>query len=159
MHAAITGGVHTVARRAAFESAVAQPMQTWGGEFLYGTPYLMAAALLRSLSQNQSFTDGNKRIAWAAAAVFLELNGITVEANPEAVVEMMLDVTKKKADVKEIAEFLERYTTEVTASARALLDRPKDVPQDAVGEGAQRAVRYLRMHQEWSGEPEEFFRG
>jgi death on curing protein len=85
-------------------------MQTWGGTFLYPSIYLMAAALLRSLAENQPFTDGNKRIAWAAAVVFLEINGITVESTVDATVEMMLKVAAKQSDVAEIAEFLETHT-------------------------------------------------
>lgn len=122
MHAALTGGMHAIARRHALDSAISQPMQTWNGEFLYPTPYLMAAALLRSLAENQPFTDGNKRIAWAAAVVFLDLNGITVVATAEAVVDLMLQVAAKKASVAAVADFLERYTAHVTPEGRSLLD-------------------------------------
>ncbi len=111
MHATLTGGMHSVSRRAELESAAAGPMQTWGGEFLYPTLYLMAGALLRSLAENQAFTDGNKRIAWAAAVVFLDVNGATVVANEAAAVEMMLKVASKEFDVPDIAEFFERHAT------------------------------------------------
>jgi death on curing protein len=80
MHAALTGGVHHLVRRAGLESAAGLPMQTWSGAFLYPSLFLMAGALLRSLAENQPFTDGNKRVAWAAAMVFLEINGVRVGA-------------------------------------------------------------------------------
>lgn len=114
MHAALTGGAHRLARRPGLESAVGQPIQTWGGVFLYPSLYLMAGALLRSLAENQPFTDGNKRIAWAAAMVFLEVNGILVEADEDTAVDRMLKVGAKQLDVAEIAEFLERHATHVS---------------------------------------------
>jgi death-on-curing protein len=111
MHAALTGGVHHLVRRAGLESAAGQPMQTWGGAFLYPSLFLMAGALLRSLAENQPFTDGNKRVAWAAAIVFLEINGIRVEASEDAAVRMMLQVSAKELDVAGVAEFLEQHAT------------------------------------------------
>lgn len=113
MHATLTGGRHSVSRRGELESAVGGPLQTWGGAFLYPTLYLMAAALLRSLAENQAFTDGNKRIAWAAAVVFLDLNGVTVVAPERAAVEMMTKLAAKEIDIAEIAEFFERHATEI----------------------------------------------
>lgn len=121
MHATVTGGAHTVSRRAQLESAVGQVMQTWGGEFLYPTLYLMAGALLRSLAENQSFTNGNKRVAWAAAMVFLEINGVTVTSTTRDAVDMMLKVARKEFDVPDIAEFFEKHTTAVTQEGRTLL--------------------------------------
>ena len=121
MHAALTGGAHAVSRRAELESAVGQVMQTWGGEFLYPTLYLMAGALLRSLAENQPFTDGNKRVAWTAAIVFLEINGVVVTSTAEAAVDMMLKVARREFDVPDIAEFFEKHTTAITDEGRALL--------------------------------------
>jgi len=63
------------------ESAVALPQATMFGEDLYPHIFQKAAALLRSIAQNQSFVDGNKRIAWLAMSVFLAANGIDVLAN------------------------------------------------------------------------------
>ena len=65
------------------ESALAQPQQTFDGNDLYPTIEEKAAALLYSLCQNHSFTDGNKRVAFIAARTFLRRNGfdIDVESN------------------------------------------------------------------------------
>ncbi|GAC1392301.1 MAG: hypothetical protein NVSMB31_10280 [Vulcanimicrobiaceae bacterium] len=115
MHATLTGGVHSVARRAELESAVGGPLQTWSGQFMYPSLYLMAAALLRSLAQNQPFTDGNKRIAWTAAVVFLDINGVSVTATTGGVVDMMKKLAEKELEVPEIAEFLEKHSTTVAS--------------------------------------------
>lgn len=42
-----------------------------------------AAALWESLSQNRPFVDGNKRTAFAAAYVFLLINGLRITASDE----------------------------------------------------------------------------
>jgi len=44
-----------------------------------------AAALWDSLSQSRPFMDGNKRVAFAAADVFLRLNGRVITAEPAQV--------------------------------------------------------------------------
>jgi death-on-curing protein len=38
-----------------------------------------AAALLHSLCMNHALIDGNKRLAWAAARVFLALNNVPLQ--------------------------------------------------------------------------------
>lgn len=49
--------------RGAFESALAQPQQSFGGEYLYPSISDKAAALIWSTIKNHPFTDGNKRTA------------------------------------------------------------------------------------------------
>ena len=47
------------------------------------TPIVMqAAALLESLAINHPFLDGNKRVAFAAADVFLRINGWRLQLAP-----------------------------------------------------------------------------
>ena len=49
-----------------------------------------AAALWESLSQNHSFLDGNKRVAFAATDVFLRINGWTLTALPTQIYDHMM---------------------------------------------------------------------
>jgi death-on-curing protein len=93
-------------RRDLLESAIAVPQATMFGSDLYPGLYDKAAALMRSLSQNHAFQDGNKRIAWYAWRLFLQANGIKVRANPEEVVELFERLATHQIDVPEIAEFL-----------------------------------------------------
>jgi death on curing protein len=44
----------------------------------------MAAAYLFYIVQNHPFIDGNKRVGLEAALLFLEINGVSVEASDEA---------------------------------------------------------------------------
>lgn len=73
------GGQAGLRDLALLESALVQPEAFFAGEWLHGDHYAMAAAYAYHLCQNHPFVDGNKRIALAAALVFLELNGITIQ--------------------------------------------------------------------------------
>ena len=59
-------------------AAAARPGAVLFGQIAYPTLFGKAAALLFSLCQNHALLDGNKRLAWAAAVTFLDLNGISV---------------------------------------------------------------------------------
>ena len=68
-------------------SAVLRPRTNLAGEYAYTDIYEMAAALLQSVVGNHALIDGNKRLSWLSTAVFLQVNGISVEqiANDEVV--------------------------------------------------------------------------
>ncbi len=51
-----------------------------------------AAALLESLAVNHPFVDGNKRIAFAAADVFLRINGWRLQRPPMRIHEQMMQM-------------------------------------------------------------------
>jgi death-on-curing protein len=55
------GGDPAVLDRGLLESAVAQPEQAFGGEYLHADLAAMAAAYLYHLVKNHAFADGNKR--------------------------------------------------------------------------------------------------
>jgi death-on-curing protein len=69
------GGSAGVRDPGALESAVMRVQATFGGEPLYPSLALMAAALLAGISRNHPFLDGNKRAAILSAAAFLGANG------------------------------------------------------------------------------------
>ena len=70
------GGRYGVRDRGAVESAVFRP-QTG----CYNCIEEEAAALMESLGNNHGFIDGNKRIAFTAADVFLRRNGFYLEVD------------------------------------------------------------------------------
>jgi len=88
------------------DSAVHQAYQTYGGQDLYPTPFDKAAALIRSLTSNHPFLDGNKRTAWLAAWVLLRANNIRIMATTEEIVNLMVAVATKKLEVEDISNFL-----------------------------------------------------
>jgi death-on-curing protein len=68
------GGLHGVRDKGAVEAAIFRP-QTGS----YNSLEQEAAALMESLGNNHGFLDGNKRIAFTAADVFLQRNGFYIE--------------------------------------------------------------------------------
>jgi death-on-curing protein len=70
------GGIHGVRDKNAVEAAVFRPQNGY-----YNSIEEETAALMESLAQNQGFLDGNKRIAFTAADVFLRLNGFYLEVD------------------------------------------------------------------------------
>ena len=55
-------------------SATARPQARAFGHDAYPDVVTKAAALLQSIVNNHALVDGNKRLGWLAAPVFLELN-------------------------------------------------------------------------------------
>ncbi len=72
-----SGGIRDVGL---IESACMRPQATAFGEDAYPSIWEKAAALLQSLACNHGFVDGNKRTAWMAVTVFLEVNGHPLDA-------------------------------------------------------------------------------
>ncbi len=87
-------------------SAVETPRASFGGQFLHTDLIEMAAAYLFHLVQNHPFVDGNKRTGAAAALVFLDLNGVEMEIDDDALVDQVLAVARGEAGKAEVAEFL-----------------------------------------------------
>lgn len=95
------------------QSAIAQPEATFGGQFLHRDDFEMAAAYLFHLVQNHPFIDGNKRIGLEAALVFLEINGTSVNADAEHLVELVLGVAQGQIGKPQIAEFFRSHVSPV----------------------------------------------
>jgi death on curing protein len=68
------GGLHGVRDKSAVEAAVFRPQTGY-----YNSIEEEAAALMESLANNHGFLDGNERIAFSAADVFLRRNGFYIE--------------------------------------------------------------------------------
>jgi len=73
------GGLHGVRDKGAVEAAVFRPQTGY-----YNSLEEEAAALMESLGNNHGFLDGNKRIAFTAADVFLRRNGFYIEVEGPA---------------------------------------------------------------------------
>ena len=85
------------------DSSCSRPRSTAFGADAYPTLEEKAAALLHSLARNHALVDGNKRLAWLATVVFLDLNGRTVELDDEAAFGLVMAVAEGSLDVSEIA--------------------------------------------------------
>ncbi|MBN9738331.1 MULTISPECIES: Fic family protein [unclassified Pseudonocardia] len=94
------------------ESALARPATTLFGQDAYPTVHLKAAALLQSLCGNDALVDGNKRLAWAATAVFLVLNGHPPRIDQDAAFDLVVAVSEGTLrDLEQIAAALADLTT------------------------------------------------
>jgi death-on-curing protein len=104
------GGAVGVRDLGLLESALARPRSGY-----YSSISEQAAALLQSLAGNHAFVDGNKRVAFAATAVFLHMNGykLVVDAN-EAERFLIDDIIKGRAEVAVISDWLERFLVAVS---------------------------------------------
>lgn len=88
------------------DSAASRPRASAFGEDAYPTLESKAAALLHSIARNHALVDGNKRLAWLATTVFLDLNGSPVERSADAAFDLAMAVAHGDLDVPEIAERL-----------------------------------------------------
>jgi death-on-curing protein len=61
-----------------------------------------AAALLHSLARNHALIDGNKRLAWLATVVFLDLNGRPIEMDDRSAFQLVVDVAAGRLEAEDI---------------------------------------------------------
>ncbi|WP_214110779.1 type II toxin-antitoxin system death-on-curing family toxin [Acrocarpospora catenulata] len=89
-------------------AAVLRPQTSLYGQDAYADLWTKAAALMQSLIIGHPLVDGNKRLGWTCAVVFLELNGETLSGtNADAAEERVIAVTTGELDdVTEIAKKL-----------------------------------------------------
>ena len=104
-----SGGAEGIRDTSALESSLAQPLQTFGGEDLYPSIPVKAAALCFFLVRNHPFVDGNKRTAHAAMEVMLVLNGFEVAAFVDEQEQTMLALAAGTLSREEFTLWLEQH--------------------------------------------------
>ncbi|PWU14062.1 MAG: type II toxin-antitoxin system death-on-curing family toxin [Bdellovibrio sp.] len=110
------GGSHGVKDEGLLLSALGQPESGFGDQYFHKDLYEMAAAYLFHLVKNHAFHDGNKRIAALTAAVFLEVNGLTVTADEDEFEKLVLDAAQSLANKEQIADFFRLNTSPISAA-------------------------------------------
>jgi len=99
------GGAAGVRDVGALESALHRPQTGY-----YETLIHEAAALCESLVQNHPFVDGNKRVAFAVADVFLRINGYTITAASAAIYGEMMKLLKAGSfDMEHLVPWLQGF--------------------------------------------------
>jgi death-on-curing protein len=88
------------------DSACMRPRSSAFGQDAYPTLGMKAAALLHSIARNHALVDGNKRLAWLATVVFLDINGHEPDLSDDGAFALVMDVARGAADVEEIADRL-----------------------------------------------------
>jgi death on curing protein len=95
------GGEHGIRDEGLVKSAVAAPQAQFGGERLHDGPVAQAAAYLFHLCSNHPFVDGNKRVALAAALVFLDLHEIEVYDRADVLYELVMKIARSEITKEE----------------------------------------------------------
>jgi death on curing protein len=99
-------GIGPVRDLGLLDAALARPRSAPFGQDAYPTVTFKAAALLHSVVRNCALVDGNKRLGWLAAVVFLDLNRGAVDLVDDAAFDLVIDVAIGTADVEEIEKRL-----------------------------------------------------
>ena len=104
------GGLRGLRDEGGLEAALARPQHKW--HYNADTDIkTLAAAYGFALARSHPFQDGNKRVAFVAMAVFLELNGRTVTADPEQVVAVMTGLAAGEITERRLVTWIRKHTT------------------------------------------------
>lgn len=99
-------GVGPVRDLGLLDSAANRPRATVLGAEAYPTLQRKAAALLHSLARNHALADGNKRLAWLATVVFLDLNGRAIPLTDDEAFDLVVHAAAGELDTDTIAPWL-----------------------------------------------------
>jgi death-on-curing protein len=102
------GGLPGIRDENALESALARPRN----REVYDTSSdlaALAAAYGYGLVTSHPFVDGNKRVGFLAAYVFLGLNGLEIEAEEPEVVDLMVAIAAGRLTEDEVAVWLRQH--------------------------------------------------
>lgn len=104
------GGLAGIRDEGLLDSAINKPKNL----FAYGKPsaFELAASYATGLVKNHPFLDGNKRIGFMAAYVFLGANGWSLEATEEEAVIETLALAAGESSEGDYAAWLERNSVQ-----------------------------------------------
>lgn len=103
------GGDPGLRDRGLLESAIAQPRQSFGGEFANEYPFGMAAAYAFHIAMNHPFVDGNKRAALMCAGAFLRMNGWDLISEGTQAADAVLGLVDGEVDKRGFADWLQKH--------------------------------------------------
>jgi death on curing protein len=104
------GGLHGVGDDGAIESALARSRNKW----VYTEERdlaTFAAAYGFGVTRCHGYSDGNKRIGFMAMDVFLDLNGLTMEASEAEVVRIILQAASGEIGEEEFAAWVKQHSS------------------------------------------------
>jgi len=89
------------------DSAAYRPQASAFGQEAYPTIHGKAAALLDAVVRNHALVDGNKRLGWAAAAVFYDLNGFDLDpSSVDEAVDLVVAVAAGHLELGKLSQAL-----------------------------------------------------
>lgn len=98
------GGLPGIRDEGLLDSALARPRNAWS----YGVTSvpMLAASYAFGLAKNHPFQDGNKRAAFLAATVFLELNGYRFVADEAEATQIFFALAGGSVREEELSDWL-----------------------------------------------------
>lgn len=104
------GGSHGVLDENVVLGALHRPINRWSYDESVDFADL-AGVYLVAFAGSQGFNDGNKRTGLACALVFLEMNDVSFEADPQEVYDLAMLVARNQIGENEVAVwFRERFS-------------------------------------------------
>ena len=95
-----------ISRGDLLDSALHAPQAGFGDTDFFPSLAEKAAVLCVRIAKNHPLPDGNKRLAWMATVVFLELNGAELDVGEDDAVDTMLSVAAGEIDEAALTEWL-----------------------------------------------------
>jgi death-on-curing protein len=102
------GGIAGIRDEGLLASALARPqnLEAYGEDV---DAAALAAAYAFGVARNHPFLDGNKRSAFVVTELFLNLNGLTLDADDADCISTMLSVAAGEVGEKALATWLRRH--------------------------------------------------
>lgn len=100
------GGLHGVREAGALEAALTAAENR--AYYEQATLSICAATYAYHLTQAHAFVDGNKRVAAAAAEIFLELNGAELHATNDEIVTLFLAIAAGQVVRRDVEQWFVR---------------------------------------------------
>ena len=104
-----SGGMEGIKDENLLMSSIEGIDQTFGGKELYPSKEEKASWLCYSLISNHCFVDGNKRIGMISMILFLQLNGLDLDATNEEIEALGWDVGSGKKAYSDILAFVKSH--------------------------------------------------
>jgi death-on-curing protein len=101
------------------EAAAAAPQASMFGTAIYATLSQQAAALCLAIVRGHPFSDGNKRVALLALAVFLQQNGARLSASNGEAYTIIMALARGELQQPALAAWVEQH-----APANVMTSRP-----------------------------------
>lgn len=98
------GGLSGLRDAGLLESALAMPQAGFGEHYAHEDVFSMAAAYLFHLVKNHPFADGNKRVGFHAAYVFLQMNGHILTMSQDSAYDLVIATAEGRIDKGGIAQ-------------------------------------------------------
>lgn len=106
------GGLYGVRDEGIVDSALARARNQWAYQDQADLATL-AAAYGYGLARGQGYLDGNKRVAFVSMAVFLEVNGWTLEAPEPDVVRVMVAAAAGELSEVDLAVWVRKHNAAI----------------------------------------------